>query len=119
MLFLLASGKALGSFLSLAALQKLLGFQKLICVLPAWYHAKAPRREARFSCSSVGDARGGTVLCWVCCFGSTEELELCLFVAGCRAYFQNGGRFSPPRLPVQSFEICSVCSEGEGLALRR
>lgn len=56
------------------------------------------------------------MLYWVCCFGSTEKLELGLSVAGCRAYFQNGERFSPPILPVQPFEMCSVCSQGEGLA---
>lgn len=55
------------------------------------------------------------MLYWVCCFGSTEKLELCLFVASYRVYFQNRERrFSSPRLPVQSFEICPVASEGEG-----
>ena len=56
------------------------------------------------------------MLYWVCCFGSTEKLELCLFVASHRVYFQNRERkFSSPRLLVQSFEICPVASEREGL----
>lgn len=44
-LFLLAGGKAWGSLLSLAELQKL----QLISVLPAWYCSKAPRIQAQFS----------------------------------------------------------------------
>lgn len=80
----------------------------------------APRHQGyrRNSAGSfLGDARGRIMLYWVCCFGSTEKLELCLFVAGYRVCFQNREmRFSSLRLPVQSFEICHVASEGEGPA---
>lgn len=105
-----------GLFLSLAACKSCWAPESLsMCFLlgTSPRHHEYRRNSAG---SFVGDARGGTVLYWVCCFGSTEKLEPCLFVAGCRVYFQNEERFSSPRFLVQSFEICPVASEGEGLA---
>lgn len=106
-----------GLFFELSSPAKAAGIQKAYqcasCLVPC--QGTKDRGSLQLAALSV---MRGEEQCWywACCFGSTEELDLCLFVAGCRAYFQNGERFSSPRLPMQSFEICSVCSEGEGLA---
>lgn len=56
-----------------------------------------------------------------CCNGCVVLAALrnqsCVYLfAGCRVCFQNREWFSSPRLLVQSFEICPVASEGEGLS---
>lgn len=55
-----------------------------------------------------------------CCTGCVALAALrnwiCVYLFLVVGRIFNGERFSSPRLPVQSFEIFSMCSEGEGLA---
>lgn len=73
--------QALGSFLSLTAQQICWVLETLSVCFPLGTTPRHQGYRRNSAGSFVSDARGRTVPYWVCCFGSTKKLELCLFVA--------------------------------------